>query len=348
MEWHVNGKTYKVQWAHPKTFPGEIQPAGEDAFVIYIADESVAKNDIVDAPPAGDLHVVATKAQTAVGNVLRSRARIDFLRLIKQYPYGMDAGAIGLDGGGDPRAHPLQRDKAAAPTGAQRINTGLLAQPGAFPEAYVDTVPDEDIARANLMLADNLTGGQIEDDRRQRKGLDPKPRFDTVNPPLSELPYREAASQRLMFARLAEDGNGHEDQGTGYDSGAAGHEAQGRRSAPDPARETVTIAADDVAALTADDILGAAIDLAGGPPDPEREGIMRNPDGSPVIGPSGPTHAPVVADLIEATATLPPPTDAIKALDFIESIGAGGPVPTEAPPPAATSSEPGELVPNKD
>lgn len=168
--WTVRGIDYVVQWAHPQTIAtvhrGQtLIPVDPATNHVLIPHDSVPKGEFVDRPDKGSDDAIAKAAVRAVGDVIANqRIRIEFLRLAREYPFGMDPDALGLDGGGDPRAHPNQQDKAPDPkaTGGNRINQGHLLQPGAFPgdpvggdsNAAID-LPDDPAAAA---LAQRLTG----------------------------------------------------------------------------------------------------------------------------------------------------------------------------------------------
>lgn len=189
--WTIGGRTYAVKWVHPKTIMAEhrgeslIPTADENVFHVLCALDTIEKGVYLDKPETGSDDAIAKAAVRAVGDVLtNARARIEFLRLVKSYPFGQEPGAIGLDGGGDPRANPNQQDKA---TGGARINQGHLLQPGAFPEDAkpIDTESDDAKAAVAEFKAAALKAHlDAVDDGEATRTVD-LTRAPPLNPPLA-------------------------------------------------------------------------------------------------------------------------------------------------------------------
>lgn len=154
-QWTINDKTFKCVWVNPLDWavigsPTHVQlardGAGDAVVWVYIADASVPKGQSLDEPPQGQPHVVVRKAQTAVGNILKSRDQIEFLRIAKLFPYGTHPDDIARS-----RAEPVTPGRE--PSGGERINSGKLAQPGSFP---ADTKRRDDDGSALVPLV--MTG----------------------------------------------------------------------------------------------------------------------------------------------------------------------------------------------
>lgn len=144
--WTIDGHDYQVIWVSPKhlaeVYKGQLSSTIDKLTLVFVADPGVPPGRELEDAPQGDLHVTAEKARLAVGNLLKSRKLIEFLRLAKLYPFGQEPGAIGMDGGGDPRAHPNQQDKAPVKR---------LLQPGEFP---ADRIQGTDGAAAAAAIKD--------------------------------------------------------------------------------------------------------------------------------------------------------------------------------------------------
>jgi hypothetical protein len=175
-QWTVNGKTYAAIWIHPARWEtayacaptislGDAE-AGEAVTGVFVVDDSVSKDADYLQPPLAKhtdprvnesaAHVAAVKAQTAVGNILKSRERIDFLRLVRAYPYGMEPDAQGQNGGGDPRADANQQAKRRP------------LQPGEFPADRKDDGPGLGTVIATAIVVDALTRSErrVSDDNK--------------------------------------------------------------------------------------------------------------------------------------------------------------------------------------
>lgn len=130
--WTVHGITYRVLWLHPNDadWNKERRPThhvvNPTLTLVVVTDDSVPRGERLYEPKQGEAHVIAAKAQTAVGNVLTHRNRIEFLRLAKTFPYGMDNDPV------DPDAR------------AQGAPRKRLLQPGEFPSREDTRRSDDD------------------------------------------------------------------------------------------------------------------------------------------------------------------------------------------------------------
>lgn len=158
--WNIFGIDYVATWINSKDYYDRHYEASmviDSGHVkVFVLDDSIPVGDLSETPGIASPQS-AIAAQTAVGNVLRSRARIEFIRLLREYPYGMEPDANGMNGGGDPRAPAARADKARR----------RPLQPGEFLEEQSERTKPDRIVPDHIVFDAPLADGPAADAQRE-------------------------------------------------------------------------------------------------------------------------------------------------------------------------------------
>lgn len=137
--WAIPGIEFQVVWVHPETFKTTYESApylkigGKKSTVIHVllTHDSVPVGAYLETAPGLGTDQMNYLGAEAVGNYLKSRQRIEFIRLARQFPGGT------VDDGIEPHmVHGLSDWEAVGSKPARRGDSepGGLLQPGAFRE----------------------------------------------------------------------------------------------------------------------------------------------------------------------------------------------------------------------
>lgn len=156
--WAIGGTEFQAVWVNPKTWVAKYESASylkiEDVNVVHVVltHDSVPVGVYLEHAPGLTEDQDNAMAIEAVGNFLKSRQRIDFIRLARDYPSGNRHDATEL--------HTIQGLRTWTAIGEKPLRrgetTGLL-QPGAFKEPPKQA-PD-DSAHGGVLV----TGSEAEE-----------------------------------------------------------------------------------------------------------------------------------------------------------------------------------------